>query len=277
MTTAIEFESQQVGRSRIAPIDLELLAEVTGLSEDACLDRLRSYRFAELADAWRRSGPATPAEVHRFYGETDLYLWELLAWNGSAEYDRYRRRIARLAERWPAASNPRALDYGSGVGTTALQLARLGYDVTIADIAGPTLDFARERLSRHGVAADVIEVDGAPALPHAQFDVVVSFDVIEHVPDPGAVARALSGSLKRGGGATIMASFDAQGEEWPHHLPAGNARFGGHRWRLYLQQLGLALVDDALYRKQGRVAVAFHRVQYAIWRASGLYVTRLAR
>jgi SAM-dependent methyltransferase len=275
--TLIEFDSREVGRSQIAPLELELLAEVTGLSEDACLDRLRSYRFEEVAAAWRRSGPATPAEVRRFYGETDLYLWELLAWNGSAEYERYRRRVDGLAARWPAAAFPRALDYGSGVGTAALQLAQLGYDVTIADIAGPTLAFARERLRRHGGEAHVLEVEAVPSLPREHFDVVVCFDVLEHVPDPGEAARSLAGALKRGGGAAIVASFNAQGDQWPHHLSAGGARFGDHRWRLYLQRLGLTLVDDALYRKAGRLTGALHRLQYELWRTTGIYVARLER
>ncbi|HEX2112346.1 MAG TPA: methyltransferase domain-containing protein [Gaiellaceae bacterium] len=274
----VAFESRAWGAARISAVDLALLSEVTGLPEDRCLARLAEYDPAEMAAAWRDWDPKSAEDVLAFYSETDLYLWELLAWNGSAAYEPYLRTLARLTERWPPQQHPRALDYGSGIGTAALALAATGYRVTIADVRGRTLEFAKARLARRGIAFDVLEVaEGIPRLPPEGWDVLVCFDVLEHVPDAGRLGRALVGALVPGGGIAITAAFDSAAEEWPHHVGATSGRFRGHRWWLHFQGLGTAKVGENLYRKLGRWPTLVRRAQYALWRATGLRVEGLPR
>jgi 2-polyprenyl-3-methyl-5-hydroxy-6-metoxy-1,4-benzoquinol methylase len=273
----IRFESAEWGPARIDPVNLDLLADFTRLSAEECLERLSSYTLEEMAGAWRAANPKTAAEISRFYGETDLYLWELLAWNGSAAYEPYLRRIERLADLYPPAEHPRALDYGCGIGTAAVRLAQLGYSVTIADIPGTTLEFARTRLARRGIDVDVIELgDEVPTLPNASWDVVVCFDVLEHAVDPVGVARALVRALRMNGGAAVVASFGGNAE-LPLHLTPGVRRFGGHRWGLYFQTLGMRWLGDDIYQRIGWRGALARRIRYAFWRATGLYVERLKR
>jgi 2-polyprenyl-3-methyl-5-hydroxy-6-metoxy-1,4-benzoquinol methylase len=274
---AIEFVSAETGPSSVDRRDLQLLAEVSGLTPEACLERLREYRFRELADEWRERSPQSVEDIDRFYTETDLYLWELLAWNGGASYGPYLRRLEELARTFPPERHPRALDYGCGVGTAALKLAELGYAVTIADVPGRTLAFARERFRRRGVEADVLELARDTRLPRGEWDVLVCFDVLEHVADPAAVAKALVDGLSVGGGAAIVAAFDTQGDEWPHHLPAGATRFGGYHWELYLESLGMRRAGDRLYRRTGRAGAVGRRLRYLLWRGTGIYVSRVPR
>ena len=280
----VEFASQDFGPARIDETDLALLAETTGLSREACLARLGGYQLAEFSEAWKSAETRTAAEIAAFYAGTDLYLWELFAWNTSASYAPYLARLARLAARFPVTTHPRVLDFGSGIGTSALTLARLGYQVTVADIPGTTFDFARARLARHGFPAAAIELAGGsssagsgPTLPRGAFDLIVCFDVLEHVPDPARAAQALARALRTGGGAAIVAAFDTQGEDWPHHLPGGYALFGGHRWERYLDRLGLGTLGGQLYRKPGPAGRLAHRARYELWRSTGLHVTRLPR
>jgi len=273
----LEFESAEWGTAHIDRVDLGLLAEFTDLSADECLQRLSTYKPDEMAAAWREADPKTPEEILRFYAETDLYLWELFGWNGSAVYDAYVRRVERLAQLWPPSEHPRALDYGVGIGTAALRLAELGYSVTVADVPGRTLDFARARLARCGHHVDVIEiVDDIPALPSASWDVLVSFDVLEHVPRPDEVAARLVRALKRGGGATLIAPFDWVDARWPHHLPSGR-KFSGPRWEMYLRGLGMQQLGDFCYLRTGLTAGLLRRARYLLWRASGLYVEKVPR
>jgi SAM-dependent methyltransferase len=274
----IEFPTVEWGLSRIECGDLQLLSEVTGLTQEECLGRLRSYRPEEFAAAWRDAGPTSPAEILDFYAHTDLYLWELLGWNGTGGYESYLRRVDRLAEVWPAADHPRALDFGCGVGTAAVRLAERSYSVTIADVPGLTLTFARERLVRRGYKVEVLEIAvGEPVLRNAAWDVLVCFDVLEHVPDPARWARNLTKALVRGGGAAIVASFDWDDPRWPHHLADGRRRFGKGRWEMHLRGLGMANEGDFCYRRTGKTAELARSLQYRLWRSTGLYVTRIAR
>jgi 2-polyprenyl-3-methyl-5-hydroxy-6-metoxy-1,4-benzoquinol methylase len=273
----IEFETSTWGSASLASSDLALLAEFTGLTEHECLLQLRASEPAAMALAWEEAGPRTPAEIRTFYSKTDTYLWELIAWNSSQAYAGYLARVARLAKLFPPRSHPRALDYGSGVGTVGLRLAELGYEVTLADVPGSTFEFARERLRRHGSRFEILEIhDDVPSLPVQAWDLIVSFDVLEHVVAPKDVTKALVGALAPGGGAALVASFGGA-DAYPLHLTAGVAQFGDHRWPLFLQGLGMKQVGSDVYLKTDRLGTFLRRLRYAFWRATGLYVEHMER
>lgn len=272
-----EFETSGWGPASLSSSDLALLSGFTQLSEDECLSRLRASEPATMALAWELAAPTTSTEIRSFYVETDDYIWELMAWNSSRAYDGYLARVAWLTELFPPRSHPRALDYGSGVGTVALRLAQLGYEVTLADVPGSTFKFARERLRSRGYRFDVLEIqDDAPSLPMEAWDIVVSFDVLEHVVAPRDVTRAVVGALAPGGGAALVASFGGA-DSYPLHLKSGVEQFADHRWPLYLQSLGMKHVGSDVYLKTNRLGAVLRRLRYGIWRATGLYVEHLGR
>lgn len=274
----IRFDSAEWGPAVIESTDLDALAEFTGWTNDECLRRLSSYRQEEMSAAWRESDPRTPEEIRRFYAQTDLYLWELFAWNGSAAYEPYLRRLQHLAKLWPPWSHPRALDYGCGIGTAALRLAELGYRVTIADIPGRTFDFAQARLARRGYRAEAIDiVDDIPQLREESWNVLVSFDVLEHVAHPKPLGRKLIRALVRGGGASVVTAFNLHDEVWPHHLESGKDEFGGARWEMYLRSLGMRQVGDSCYQRTGLVGEALRRLRYRFWKTTGITVERVPR
>jgi SAM-dependent methyltransferase len=274
---SIEFESSTWGSASVASSDLTLLARFTRLGEHECLSQLRASEPAAMALAWEQAAPRTPAEIRAFYSETNDYLWELMAWNSSQAYDFYLARVARLAELFPATSHPRALDYGSGVGTVAIRLAELGYDITLADVPGSTFEFARQRLRARGIRFNTIEIQGdVPSLPMEAWDVIVSFDVLEHVVAPKDVTKALVGALAFGGGATFIASFGGA-DTYPLHLTPGVAQFADHRWPLFLQSLGMKHLGSDVYLKVDRLGAFLRRLRYAFWRATGLYVEHMER
>lgn len=271
-------ESAAWGPTRIEDEDIDVLSALTGLSNEQCIEKLAAYRLEEMASAWQAQNPSTGEEIRAFYSETDLYLWELLTWNGSDAYRTYCHRLERLVHQWPPHRWPTALDYGCGVGTAAIWLAAHGYHVTIADIPGRTLEFAKARLRRRGIAFDVLEItENIPELLDSHWDILVCFDVIEHVLYPDMVARALVRAIRPGGGAAIVAGFDARDDLWPHHLADGVHRFGGHRWRLFLQWLGMREWGDGIYsRTDSRAVSLLLQARYLVWKATGLYVQRLA-
>src|SRR3954453_6158481 len=101
----------------------------------------------------------------------------------------------------------RLLEVGCGVGAV---LAVLGQEyprieLTGVDIEPRQLTFARVHLERSGVAATLVEADGA-ALPFADgaFDHVWMMWFLEHVPDPVAVLREAKRVLALGGAITAI-------------------------------------------------------------------------
>jgi SAM-dependent methyltransferase len=260
--------SPEWGPSEIADDDIRLLCELRGNSREDVVARLASYDPDEMARAWRAAAPATPSDVLAFYAETDLYLYEQLVWHGSSHYVPYLRRLEWLAELWPPGVHPRALDFGGGIGTTAIRLAEFGYRVSLAEVPGPTLDFARARLERRGLEAEIVPVTGTrPRLAGGAWHVLVYYDVVEHLAEPESWTRGLLRALPSGGGAAIIAGFTEQHDRYPHHLAVGEERLGGYRWDAFLRGLGLREVRNGLYLKRPAPVRAWARVRYLLWRA----------
>ena len=114
-----------------------------------------------------------------FYRTSRMYLYDLCAFEMSPTKEPYRAAIQRAVP--PGA---RVLDYGCGIGSDGMALARAGFRVAFADFNNPSTTFLRWRLERRGLDAPVYDID-ADEIPPG-FDAVVCFDVIEHVEDPHA-------------------------------------------------------------------------------------------
>lgn len=105
-------------------------------------------------------------------------------------------QLGRVLERHPNAD---VLNVGSGPFFELAELTDVGARIAVCDIDPRAIDAAKELHGRKLARADVIE-PGA-ALPHEDrsFDVVVSMDVIEHVPDPAPWVADLVRVLRPGG------------------------------------------------------------------------------
>ncbi|MFN2301644.1 MAG: class I SAM-dependent methyltransferase [Gammaproteobacteria bacterium] len=100
-----------------------------------------------------------------------------------------------------AFEGKRVLDFGSGEGTVATQLARLGAQVTGVDISPELVALAREQARLDGVSdkVDFIVADiTRNTLPRDHFDFVVCEAVLHHV-DVYRFVPALVAALKPGG------------------------------------------------------------------------------
>ena len=252
--------------------DLEDLATFFGMTHKECLDRLRQYSMREMADAWRRADPQTPDQILDFYRKTDLYIWELMQWHASAARIPCWQALARLADRYlPAAGYLRVYDFGCGVGTDGLFLASRGYEVTLVDVDGPAFRFATHRFRRRGLAAS-FQVSCSPnPEPGGVYDVVVCFDVFEHLPDPLNAARRLVAAMRIGGLLVQRGAFEDSGDH-PCHLHDGVERFGGLRWHIHLTGLGLRPDGPLAYRKAEGLTWLTQKCRYAIWRRTSVWI-----
>jgi len=98
-------------------------------------------------------------------------------------------------------SGVRILEIGTGTGTLLSRLRARGYDARGVDVNAGLLDEAR----RWYPDAPVQQVQGT-GLPFADraFDIVMSFDVFEHIPDTDAHLREVRRVLRPGGSYLIQ-------------------------------------------------------------------------
>jgi len=109
-------------------------------------------------------------------------------------------RLDYVAARRPLAG-ARVLDVGCGGGLLSEAMARAGADVTAIDLAADLVKVARLHALESGLTIDyrVQAVEALAAEAPASFDAVTCMEMLEHVPDPGAIISACAALLKPGG------------------------------------------------------------------------------
>jgi SAM-dependent methyltransferase len=100
---------------------------------------------------------------------------------GQVDADLFNEHLARYAFAARLARGKRVLDAGCGAGYGAAELTSSALSVVGADIAADAVAFAREHYRMPDLE---FEQASCTALPHpdAAFDLVVAFEVIEHLP-----------------------------------------------------------------------------------------------
>ncbi len=140
-----------------------------------------------------------------------------------------------------SASEMRILLLGDGAGNDSFFFARNGFSVDYFDVPGSaTYNFAVSRFRRQGFLGKEIRVLGAyEDCLSGGYDAVVSFEVLEHLPDAPAAIRDMAAALSAGGIALVTESFSYCLPSFPTHLRS-NVRFAGRTPFLFLSN-GLRL------------------------------------
>jgi len=102
----------------------------------------------------------------------------------------------------------RFLDHGGGTGVTFAAAKRLGFESYFNDVDQQSIDFVR---AQHGLDEQHCIADLTKT--QESFDVIVSDNVIEHVPDPIAVLRELVAVLRPGGFLVIKTPWAKASEQ----------------------------------------------------------------
>jgi 2-polyprenyl-3-methyl-5-hydroxy-6-metoxy-1,4-benzoquinol methylase len=99
--------------------------------------------------------------------------------------------IPRFAEfdRW---KGKKVLEIGCGIGTDTINFARAGAQVTAVDLTEQSLEVARQRAKVFGLEDRIRFLQAnaerlSETVPVERYDLVYSFGVIHHTPDPSRV------------------------------------------------------------------------------------------
>ncbi|ABA23887.1 conserved hypothetical protein [Trichormus variabilis ATCC 29413] len=109
----------------------------------------------------------------------EVYLFELGAWH-LASHDYIGDTLRLIADH----AHGCVLDFGGGIGTHAIGAALCPHveQVVYCDINPINFDFVKYRAEKLGLSEKIIFCVEIP--PQKTFDTIMSFDVLEHLPDP---------------------------------------------------------------------------------------------
>ena len=103
------------------------------------------------------------------------------------------------------AAGKRVLEIGVGMGADYLEWLKAGAVATGVDLSSASLERARQRCAMAGYSSELSLAD-AENLPFSEntFDIVYSYGVMHHSPDPAQCVREARRVLKPGGQLRIM-------------------------------------------------------------------------
>ena len=157
------------------------------------------------------------------------------------------RHYARSVYRARKAIELLRTDHGSvlsvGVGTLgeARMLRDTGFEVTICDISPRAVASAGKE------HFEAFECDVTQNVPGGKYDYIFALEVLEHLVNPLAAIRNLSGALRDSG--TMVVSLPNEFNIWARlMILIGRPPFGGHDWhhlRFFNRKLGEKLFVEA--------------------------------
>jgi 2-polyprenyl-3-methyl-5-hydroxy-6-metoxy-1,4-benzoquinol methylase len=192
------------------------------------------------------SDPQPREEVERRYRET----YDLAAHFGAREARKtllYERRLARLPS--PSAGHDRLFDVGCADGQF-LELARdAGWQVCGVDLNPPAVMRTRAR----GIEVFEGSLETMEDLPWHSFDLVTSWDVLEHTAQPRAFAERVARLLVPGGWLALTTlnrrslAFRVFGTRWSMVVPDHFTYWDRHSLRSLFTPLGLSVVREETF------------------------------
>jgi len=241
------------GETNLIESGLRELAEFYGISRQEAQQRCESA-LTDSKREWELSQRRTPDEIKNFYRTTQSYTFEHVWWHATdTTTNSINVELLRYAQQIGAS---RYLDFGSGVGSNAILFGLHGFTVTLADISPAMLEFARWRLQRRGINAELIDLNQRE-LPGEQFDFVTAVDVFEHLPCPENELRQLRQAI-RVGGVLAFNCRTGEDDDRPMHVLKSERQV----WQA-LRSCGFRQTESAALRQFG-FSAARHVRQSAV-------------
>ncbi len=198
-----------------------ILGDFLEITPEKAFEEISGGNAHMVGTYWRSKKPKTAKEVREFYDDPHtgyLYLLELIHWNVSPVFDYFKKQLLPFR-------NLRILELGSGIGSMAIQLALQNNTV----ISSETNDYLR-RFCEHrwidlqdklnGKVGELTFVGHEwKTMPENEADVIIAFDVIEHLAKSDAKEFVmLAGNILKQGGKLMYHNNWGQQDLYPMHF-----------------------------------------------------------
>lgn len=178
----------------------------------------------------------------RLYTEGDGFIFDsLVYWARPARRLWIQHALERIKQYAARTKTPLAklkiLMFGDGPGNDSIFLASHGLTVDYYEVPGSqTFTFAVKRFQHYGFWERTIRpIDDYQVCLQGEYDVVLSFEVLEHLPDPLTTIREMGAALKVGGIAIVTEDFGDLAGHLVTHLKS-SAHYLGAAPFLFLKQ-----------------------------------------
>ena len=181
------------GQQGAQPVTAECLAQTTlindlndylGTPREDFLTELRGNPAAKHAEEWK----GWKGTTEDFYRTNKTQMYDLAIFNNQTAY--WQDRVSPLGPE----RNKKILDFGCGLGTTALFLAQNRNEVVGYDLNAEMIKFANFRKKRFGLTSVTYTTQRPKDL--SQFDLVIAIDVLEHIEDLHSLLLELGAGMK---------------------------------------------------------------------------------
>ena len=155
---------------------------------------------------------------------------------------KFRKLFDRFEGHLPVDPTLRYLDMGCGSGELTIAFAGLGVKrITGVDFLPRNIETAQAHARRIGTGPEVQFIcrDLRAWVPEEKYDVLLSFDALEHIEDPGVFLRKMTGFIAPGGRAVLAFG------------PLFHSPYGDHMWdffRLQIPWRGVLFSEEAVLR-----------------------------
>jgi SAM-dependent methyltransferase len=176
----IIFDTKEL-RKKLEGRIVDELMQFTGLPEQEVLLNM-SQGNKMTREEFLATNPKTDEELEAFYRNSKNYLWDLSGWHSLLDKQRSNRGTMGLMK----ASYPKAkkvLDFGCGIGEIGFAFAKGGFQVTMVDFPTSAFEFAKFRQKNYPPTELITFEEMRKNLNNykGQFDLVLAFDVLEHL------------------------------------------------------------------------------------------------
>lgn len=131
----------------------------------------------------------------------------------------------------------RVLDYGCGSGYGAKLISKIADEVVGVDVSPEAIQYAGDNYRNDNLSFHQIDPGSQLPFPDGHFDVILSFQVIEHVSDDDSYLREARRLLGQGG-ILVTITPDRQ-----HRLLAGQKPWNRWHLREYSQEMLVTLIS----------------------------------